>query len=180
MIFEWKGTCFAFSSGRKIPILHTTNGTFLLLEILVRPRLECHLCFQCLVMVGAWATPQKFQQDSEECFWAWVHQLNKLYPFGLWISSLSMITFRKTMKILEDSEGNVPAHKYMKVKQPRKERDYCSWRVWNFNQRSEKTLYPQDELNFIRGLLWPAWTHTASRHFRISSILVCLMIFQKL
>lgn len=77
MIFEWKGACFAFSSGRKIPILHTTNGTFSLLAILVRPRLECHLFIWCLVMVGAWVTPLKFQQDSEECLLAfWISSLN--------------------------------------------------------------------------------------------------------
>lgn len=99
---------------------------------------------------------------------------------AFWISLFSTIIFRKTMKILQGFEGNVPAHKYMKIKQPRKEGDYCSWRVWNFNQRSEKALHPQDVLNFIRGLLWLAWTHPASRHFRFSSILVCSMNFQKL
>lgn len=74
------------------------------------------------------------------------------------------------MKTLEDSKGNTRSHKYMKIKQPKKEEDdYCSWRVWNFNQRPEKILLPQDALSFIRGLLWTGWTHPASRHFRLTS-----------
>ena len=161
VIFEWKGW-FAFSSRRKIPISSTPKRNIFTLcdpgkalpEI---PSLYLAPCHSRRVV-----TSPKFQQDSEECLWAWVHQLNK--PFFFFFFCLDILTPNnhiqedwKPWKILW--EMFLPTSIW-RLKQPRKEGEYWSWRVWNFNQRPGKTLHPPDGLNFIRGCSWILLWHT--------------------
>lgn len=99
--------------------------------------------------------------------------ISKSNPFGL-LSILTLSDHLRTHSGRLWKPWKVPREMFLptsvwRLEQPRKEGDYCSWRVWNFKQRPEKTLHPQDALNFIRGLSWTAWTHPASRHFRLAS-----------
>lgn len=84
------------------------------------------------------------------------------------------------MKTLEDSKGNVPAHKCMKIKTVNEGRRILLLESAQFQPEiREDTPYPISIQFYKQPLLDSAWIHPATGHFRLAAVLECLMIFQK-
>lgn len=84
------------------------------------------------------------------------------------------------MKILEDSKGNVPAHKCMKMKTAKDGRRTLLLERVQFQPESrEDTVYSVCIQFYMQPLVDSAWTHPATGHFRSPAGLERLMIFQK-
>lgn len=84
------------------------------------------------------------------------------------------------MKILEDSKGNVPAHKCVKMKTAKEGRRILPLESVQFQPESrEDTAYSIRIQFYMQPLVDSAWTHPATGHFRSAAGLERLMIFQK-